>query len=127
MTIKKDADAIIKAALHAALPDTAVKQALTQLRTEGGKLILVAAGKAAWQMAKAASDVLGKKISTGIVITKYEHVKGALPDIKCFEAGHPVPDDNSFQATAEALKLVSQLSRQDTVLFLLSGGGSALF
>ena len=127
MTIKKDADAIIKAALHAALPDTAVKQALTQLRTEGGKLILVAAGKAAWQMAKAASDVLGKKISTGIVITKYEHVKGALPDIKCFEAGHPVPDDNSFQATAEALKLVSQLSRQDTVLFLLSGGGSSLF
>jgi len=127
MTIKKDADTIIQAALHAAMPDTAVKEALTQLKAKGGKLILIAAGKAAWQMAKAASDVLGAKISTGVVVTKYEHVKGELPGLTCFEAGHPVPDDNSFKATAAALQAVQGLSDQDTVLFLLSGGGSALF
>ena len=45
----------------------------------------------------------------------------------CCEAGHPVPDDNSFAATQRALALVSGLRADDTVLFLLSGGGSALF
>ena len=45
----------------------------------------------------------------------------------CREAGHPVPDENSFSGTREALDLVSGLSESDTVLFLLSGGGSALF
>ena len=127
MTIRSDAKKIVKSALFAAMPDTAVKEALTHLKTKGGKLVLVAAGKAAWQMAKAASDVLGDKITEGLVITKYDHVKGDIPGIKCFEAGHPVPDDNSFNATAAAIEAVTGLSAKDTVLFLVSGGGSALF
>ena len=127
MTIKSDADIIVKSALHAAMPDTAVKEALAKLQTKGGKLILVAAGKAAWQMAKAASDVLGNKITKGLVITKYDHVKGEIPGVQCFEAGHPVPDDNSFKATAAAIEAVTGLSDKDIVLFLVSGGGSALF
>ena len=45
----------------------------------------------------------------------------------CHEAGHPVPDGNSFAATSQALELVRGLTADDTVLFLLSGGGSALF
>lgn len=127
MTIKSDADSIVKAALHAAMPDTAVKEALAQLQTKGGRLIMVAAGKAAWQMAKAASNVLGSKLTSGLVITKYDHVKGDIPGVKCFEAGHPVPDDNSFKATAAAIEAVTGLTDKDTVLFLVSGGGSALF
>ena len=89
--------------------------------------ILIAAGKAAWQMAKAAYDVLGTDVSCGAVITKYDHVKGAIGTLELFEAGHPVPDENSYRATARALELVSGLTENDTVLFLLSGGGSALF
>ena len=78
-------------------------------------------------MAKAARDCLGDRIEKGIVITKYDHVKGPLGKIDCREAGHPVPDENSFAATQTAIDLVSGLAGQDTVLFLLSGGGSALF
>ena len=91
-----------------------------------GRLILVAAGKAAWQMASAAVSYLGE-IDDGIVITKYGHVMGEIPGVTCCEAGHPVPDLNSFYATARALELVSGLEPDDKVLFLLSGGGSALF
>ena len=92
-----------------------------------GRLVLIAAGKAAWQMAKAAYDVLGTAITGGAVITKYDHVKGPIGALELFEAGHPVPDENSYRATSRALELVSGLSERDTVLFLLSGGGSALF
>ena len=63
----------------------------------------------------------------GVVVTKYGHVKGRIPGVNCYEAGHPVPDDNGFAATEKALALVQRLTAEDTVLFLLSGGGSALF
>ena len=78
-------------------------------------------------MARAAADVLGERIDTGLVITKYDHVMGEIPHVRCMEAGHPVPDENSFIATREALALTENLTAEDTVLFLLSGGGSALF
>ena len=71
--LKRDACEIIGAALHAAMPDTAVKAALTQLPETEGKLLVVAVGKAAWRMAKAAHDVLGERIDGGIVITKHHH------------------------------------------------------
>ncbi len=127
MTLRNDAEQIIKHALHAAQPDTAVKKALKQADFGTGRLILVAAGKAGWQMAKAAVDVLGDRLSGGVVITKYEHSKGPLNGMEIFEAGHPVPDDNSYKATQAAIDAVTGLSAEDTVLFLLSGGGSALF
>ena len=91
-----------------------------------GGCMLVAAGKAAWQMARAAVETLGR-VDGGVVITKYGHVKGALPGVTCCEAGHPLPDANGFAATEQALALVRGLTAADTVLFLLSGGGSALF
>ena len=127
MTLRNDAECIIKNALHAAQPDTAVKKALKQADFGTGRLVLVAAGKAGWQMAKAAVDVLGDRLSGGVVITKYEHSKGPLKGMEIFEAGHPVPDENSYRATQAAIDAVTGLSSEDTVLFLLSGGGSALF
>lgn len=127
MTLRQDADAVIKAAIHAVLPDEAVKTALANKEFNNGKIYLVAAGKAAWQMAKAASDTIGNKIEAGVVITKYNHVMGEIDKVKCYEAGHPVPDNNSFGATQAAIDLVANLTKEDTVLFLLSGGGSALF
>ncbi len=124
--LRKDADQIIKESIAAVQPDEAVKRALYGYRPGGGKTLLVAVGKAAWQMAKAAADALGH-IDGGIVITKYGHVMGDIPGVECFEAGHPVPDENGFAATRKALELTTGLSAEDTVIFLLSGGGSALF
>ena len=124
--LRQDADRIISASLRAVLPDEAVGRALEEFVPGKGRTLLVAAGKAAWQMAKAAVEVLGR-VDGGVVVTKYDHVKGEIPGVVCCEAGHPVPDENSFSATAKALALVEGLSKEDTVLFLLSGGGSALF
>lgn len=124
--LRADADAVIRQAIQSVLPDEAVRRALRDFTPGSGRLLLVAAGKAAWQMAHAAVEVLGA-VDGGVVVTKYGHVKGAIPGVTCCEAGHPVPDENSFKATQTALDLVQKTSREDTVLFLLSGGGSALF
>ena len=127
MNLRKDADGIIEESLAAILPDAAVEKALKGHTFANGRIVLVAVGKAAWQMARAAADVLGERIDTGLVITEYDHVMGEIPHVRCMEAGHPVPDENSFVATREALALTENLTAEDTVLFLLSGGGSALF
>lgn len=120
------ADRIVAASIAAVQPDGAVRRALTGVDFPG-RVVLVAAGKAAWQMAKAASDFLGDRIDAGVVVTKYDHVIGPIANFDCREAGHPVPDENSFSGTQAALELVRDLTEEDTVLFLLSGGGSALF
>lgn len=123
----QDAKKIIARALESAMPGTAVKDALEKMDLAGGKLIVVAAGKAAWEMAKAAEESLGDRVDRGVVVTKYDHAKGAIPRFDIYEAGHPVPDANSYRATGKALEAVSGLQKEDKVLFLLSGGGSALF
>ena len=125
-TLRADADRIIQASIHAVLPDEAVQRALKTYHSRGGRTLLVAAGKAAWQMANAAVQTLGR-VDGGVVVTKYDHVKGPIPGVDCYEAGHPVPDKGSFFATGRAIELVQNLNADDTVLFLLSGGGSALF
>ena len=124
--LREHADQIIRESIAAVQPDAAVRRALTG-RAYTGRLLLVAAGKAAWQMAKAASDCLGHRIEKGVVVTKYDHVMGPIANFDCYEAGHPVPDENSFKGTQAALDLVSGLTAADTVLFMLSDGGSALF
>ena len=127
MRLREDADQIIKLSIQAVLPDEAVAKALQGKDFGDGKIYMVAAGKAAWQMGKAAADILKDRLEAGIVVTKYDHVKGEISKTHCFEAGHPVPDANSFKATQAALDRVAQAGESDTVVFLLSGGGSALF
>ena len=127
MTLRQDAQTIIDNALGTAMPDTAVEQALKTFVPPNGQLALIAAGKAAWQMARAAMKILDGQIACGAVITKYGHVTEAIPGLECYEAGHPVPDENSFKATERVIELVQDLGEEDTVVFLLSGGGSALF
>lgn len=127
MTLREEADQIIQKAIGAVLPDEAVTKALRGRVFGSGRVYMVAAGKAGWQMAKAAAEILQDKLEAGVVVTKYDHVKGEIPGTQCFEAGHPVPDENSFLATQAALDLVSRATEEDEVVFLLSGGGSALF
>ena len=121
---------ILDGAIKAVLPENAVKEALNNpvftSRKDKGRLIVASIGKAAWRMAKAASDILGSDI-TGAVVTKYDHSMGEIKGLEIFEAGHPVPDQNTIAGTQALLKHVKNLSADDTVLFLVSGGGSALF
>ncbi len=124
--LRNHAQKIIDAAIKDNLPDEAVRHALTG-REFTGNLYLIAIGKAAWQMAAAADECLGGKVKEGLVITKYDHSRGPIANYRIIEAGHPVSDKNSYAAAQAALDMVSGLSSDDTVLFLVSGGGSALF
>ena len=128
MDLRQDAQRIIDRALKAAQPDTAVRKALSDIDL-GAKhrVLLIAIGKAAWQMAAAALGALGDRVEGGVVITKHGHSLGPLHPLQVFEAGHPVPDEHTLTATRAALNAVSGLQEEDAVLFLVSGGGSALF
>lgn len=127
MSIYTDAQYVIQTALAACQPDAAVRRALEGKTFSSGKIYLVAAGKAAWQMANCAAGLLGERLSGGVVVTKYDHSKGEIPGCTVYEGGHPVPDENSFRGTQAAIDLVTGLQKEDTVVFLVSGGGSALF
>ena len=124
--LRAHAEQIIRRSIEAVKPDAAVNRILTQ-HPPVGNVYLVAAGKAAWKMAEAALRHIPQGIRGGVVITKYDHVLHPLPGIDCYEAGHPVPDENGIRGTMAALELTKNLTQDDTVLFLLSGGGSALF
>lgn len=127
MTLREEAGAIIEYAISKVQPRIAVERALENLGDVTGRLVVIAIGKAAWQMGKAASDLLGNKITKGIVITKYGNNKGVITGMEICEAGHPIPDKNSFESTRKAVQLVEDLTDKDLVLMLISGGGSALF
>ena len=79
-TLRRDADAIVRSSIQAVLPDEAVRRALEDFQPKGGRVLLVAAGKAAWQMAHAAVQALGR-VDGGVVVTKYGHVKGGIPGV----------------------------------------------
>ena len=90
------------------------------------KIYVIGIGKAAAKMAKAIEDILGERIDEGIIITKYGHTEN-LKFIKQFEAGHPVPDENGFNATKKILQLLKRTTEKTMVITLISGGGSSLF
>lgn len=126
--MRKDADRIIRQAIQSVMPEQAVREALEKEPFSAeGSIIMVAVGKAGWRMAAAASQVLGERIHKGVVVTRYGCDQGPLPNTEIIEAAHPVPDENSVSGAEKALKAVQGLKKEDTVLFLLSGGGSALF
>ena len=90
-------------------------------------IYVVGAGKAAIPMADAVCEVLHDRISGGVIITKYGHADRQLPEpLRVYEAGHPVPDENSVIATRDLAALLAKATARDLVLCLISGGGSAL-
>lgn len=128
MNLHSDAKTIIHTAIEASLPDEAVKKAICGKSFDfQGKVIVISIGKAAWNMAKAAAEHIPHRIDTGIVLTKYDHSKGDIEGFTILEAGHPLPDENTIRGTQKIIEAVSDLTEQDTVFFLVSGGGSALF
>jgi hydroxypyruvate reductase len=134
--LRNAAREIWEAALQAANPASCIRNALKvsgsvlsvggkELRIEG-KLIVIGTGKAASRMAQVAEEILGDRITAGLVVTKYEHGL-PLKRIRQVEAGHPLPDTNGVAAVREMLELLRGLKPQDIVLCLISGGGSALW
>ncbi|WP_041623797.1 glycerate kinase type-2 family protein [Spirochaeta thermophila] len=86
---------------------------------------VLAAGKAACPMARAAEEILGDRITDGLVVTKYGHASH-LRRLPVKEAGHPVPDERSLEAGEAFLRLASRADDHALVLILLSGGASSL-
>ncbi|MFC1858528.1 glycerate kinase [Thermodesulfobacteriota bacterium] len=89
------------------------------------KIYVVGAGKATAKMAKAFEDILGARITAGVISVKYGHTDN-LKKIKIVEAGHPIPDDNGIRAAREIAALARQADEKTLVISLISGGGSAL-
>jgi len=89
------------------------------------RVMVLGAGKAAARMARAIEQVLGERISGGLVVTKYGHGE-PLSRIELVEAGHPTPDDNGVAAARRIAALAESADARTLVLILISGGGSAL-
>jgi len=124
--LRKDTLRIINDAIYAVLPEDAVKEALKGF-VFPKKILVLAVGKAAWRMANAASESLGDNIFEGLIITKYGHSRGSIEAFEIYEAGHPIPDDNTIRATEKALRMAQSINSENLLLFLVSGGGSSLF
>ena len=116
---------MFKAAVDAAQPEEVIPQHLPEPPT--GRTVVIGAGKASAEMARAfethwtgPADQL-----SGLVVTRYDY---AVPcsHIEIVEAAHPVPDQAGEKATLRILETVSDLSPDDLVVCLISGGGSAL-
>lgn len=125
--LRKDAAKIIRESISSALPGKNVRELLFQADVGQGKLIVIAVGKAAYKMAEAAWDVLRDRITEGLIVTKEGSEVGELPGFRIILAGHPYPNKASYEAADTAIEMVKDLSPEDHVLFLLSGGASSLF
>jgi glycerate-2-kinase len=134
--LRHSARLIWEAALNAANPATCIRTFVQFsegiLTVSGknipieGKLIVIGAGKASAKMAQVIEEICGSYLSGGIVVTKYGHSL-ALERIRLIEAGHPLPDAAGVRAVREIRELLRGLSPTDTVICLISGGGSALW
>ena len=135
--LKAEAQQIFEAGLKAVDPKEAVKSLVA---LEGNILQIgekeldlhefshvwaIGAGKGSAAMAQAVEEILGNLVKGGLVIVKYGYL-APLQKIHLEEAGHPTPDENGWRATRELADLLAKMGRKDLVLFLLSGGGSAL-
>jgi glycerate 2-kinase len=87
---------------------------------------VVAIGKAAGRMAATLDEILGGRIAAGVVVAPAIPA-ARLEHFRYFEGGHPYPNSDSVAGAEAALELVSGLGADDLVIFLISGGGSALF
>jgi hydroxypyruvate reductase len=89
------------------------------------KIFLVGTGKASNSMALAVEEIFGDRISKGVITTKYGHLL-PLKRTEIIEAGHPIPDQKGYEGAKKIQRLLKESGQKDLVIFLLSGGGSAL-
>jgi hydroxypyruvate reductase len=128
---------VMAAALAAADPAEAVRRAM---RREGNALLVddrrydldsydrvlvVGCGKAGAPMAAAVEDVVGDRVTEGVVVVKYGHT-APTRIVKLIEAGHPIPDEAGEAGTRAVVDLAGSAGERDLVIVVISGGGSAL-
>jgi glycerate 2-kinase len=114
--------AMFAAAVAAAQPEVCLPPFLPQ--RPAGRLVVIGAGKASAAMAEIVEHHFPGPLE-GIVVTR-ERGKESCRQIEIIEAGHPIPDARSVEAARRILSQVQGLARDDLVLCLISGGGSAL-
>ncbi len=135
--LRKDALRIFRASLSAADPAKAIAHAVTRSGNalkvgsktyrldQFDRIVILGAGKASAAMAKALERILGSRISTGLINTKYGHLE-QLKRIELNECGHPVPDQAGIEGAARIAALASACGPRDLLFCLISGGASAL-
>jgi glycerate 2-kinase len=132
--VREDLQEILEAGLAAADPQRAVRRELEleddailagEKRFEPRRVFVLAAGKAAGAMAKSAEELLGEKVSGGLVVTKDGHDPGP-EGFETVLASHPEPDERGVEAARKVQEAVESLEEGDLLLALVSGGASAL-
>ncbi|MGD2295384.1 MAG: glycerate kinase [Candidatus Aminicenantes bacterium] len=135
--LRKDAEDIFQEGLEAVGPIQEIRKHVTfkdnklSVRdqiydlTDYEAVYVIGTGKASAAMAQAVEELLGERLKEGVVNVKYGH-SFPVKRIKVNEAGHPVPDEAGFRGTKEIVQLLEKTGKNDLVLFLISGGGSAL-
>lgn len=129
---------ILEAAVNAANPAEAVQRCLTRdgnlLRVnqrefplnEFSSVYLISVGKAAISMAIAASALLGENLHEGLIVAKYKPTSSLPENLTFLESSHPLPDQRSLTAGENILAFLKKTTARDLVIFMISGGGSAL-
>jgi glycerate 2-kinase len=136
-------EAILKAGLAAVDPGLAVQQSVRRMGTSefevGGqnysldsyrRVLLIGFGKAAIPMAAALESILAERLTSGLVISKHVDENSGLESlskIQVKQGSHPVPDQQSIQATQALMEITRDCTKEDLIFCLISGGGSALF
>lgn len=142
---RRHVDELVDAAVAAADAELAVSRYLVRddrvlivgretdaerIDLDRGRVFLIASGKAAVPMARAAIRVLGADLAGGVIIAKEVSVDQAAEfkggPVAVFEGSHPVPDEKSVAGTKAAVDMLAGLRREDAVLCLISGGTSSL-
>jgi hydroxypyruvate reductase len=135
--LRRDADSIFRAGVKAVDTSAAVKRFFSLQNntlkiadqiydlSEYKRIYVIGAGKASAAMARPVEEQMGDRITGGIIQVKYGH-SVPLSRIQVREAGHPIPDENGLSGSLAILDLLENTKKNDLVLFLISGGGSAL-
>jgi hydroxypyruvate reductase len=135
--LRAHARQIFAAGFASADPLEAVKRQVTlqgkRLRVGGTEYDLadirhfyvVGCGKAAARMALALEEIFGERIADGAIVVKYGH-GASLTTIQIVEAGHPIPDENGVTGARRIMEIVANAGAADLIIFVVSGGGSAL-
>src|ERR1041384_8158321 len=124
MSLRDDARLIFDHALLSVDPRAAVKEAVTQLNVSQYPIYSIAIGKAATSMALGLDEALGERLTAGVIVSSTPHKAERW---QSFIGGHPLPNDASLASARAAFALMDRANtEQATVIFLISGGGSAM-
>jgi len=124
-----DPYSLVKSRIHAEndslifCPETGITQKIDL--NDYKRILLLGAGKASAKMARGIEELLDQRIETGFIAVKDGYTE-KLKHTRVVEAGHPIPDERSLLAAKEVVRLAKDANEQTLVIFLVSGGGSAL-